>query len=113
MRVFCPSKAKEPYRDAIRELSTRARVDVVFTRKMPKLSNSIVLDERGEQVTLEMIKKFLAADVNFVVGGPDGIDYPGRQVSLGRYTLNHQIAIIVLLDLIFRVKFPKHPYNKH
>ncbi|TRO61978.1 hypothetical protein E2P64_00390 [Candidatus Bathyarchaeota archaeon] len=111
MRLFCPSKAKEPYREIIRELSRRTRVDVIFTKKIP--DDAVVLDQLGEPLTQELLDELVKVDTDFVVGGPDGIDHPGRKVSLGRYTLNHQLAIIVLLDLLFRTRFPKHPYNKH
>ena len=113
MRVFCPSKAKEPYRKVISELAQRAKVEMMFVRKLPKLDKPVVLDERGSPLTGKMLEEFVESRRDFVVGGPDGIDLPGHKVSLGPYTLNHQIALIVLLDLIFRVRFPRHPYNKH
>ena len=113
MRLFCPSKAKEPYRKVIEELSQRARVETRFVKKLPGLKDPVVLDECGEPLTQKLLNELIESRKDFVVGGPDGIKVPGRQVSLGPYTLNHQIAIIVLLDLIFRAKFPKHPYNKH
>jgi 23S rRNA pseudoU1915 N3-methylase RlmH len=113
MRIFCPSRAKEPYRKAIGELSRRAKVDVVFARKLPELEDPVVFDEKGEPLTMELLKGFVESRRDFVVGGPDGTDLPGHRVSLGPYTMNHQIALIVLLDLLFRVRFPRHPYNKH
>ena len=113
VKIICPSKAKEPYARVISELATRAKVQMEFTKNIENLQNPIVLDERGELLTPKKIETLLSTDSVFVVGGPDGIDLPGKKYSLGPYTLNHQIAIIVLLDLIFRARNPNHPYNKH
>ena len=111
MKIFCLSRAKEPYRAVIRELSLRAGVDVEFVKRVK--GGCVVLDESGTPATLEKIRELVDAGVNFAVGGPDGTELGGEKLSLGRYTLNHQIAIIVLLDLLFRARFPDHPYNKH
>lgn len=115
-RIVCPSKAKKPYAEVIRELSLRAGVPVDFVKKLEGLENPILLDERGEPLTPEKLGELLAAGPVFVVGGPDGFPEPappGPKYSLCPCTLNHQIAIIVLLDLIFRAKNPNHPYNQH
>ena len=111
MRVFCPSKAKEPYRKVIEELSRRARVEVIFSKRLP--DDGVILDRRGEPLTMELLEKLVESGKDLIVGGPDGTNAKGRRISLGDYTLNHQIAIIVLLDLLFRVRFPRHPYNRH
>jgi len=112
MKILCPSKAKEPYASVISELAKRTRVNVEFVKTVPE-GEYIVLDEHGESVNVEMLKKTIRPNSVFVVGGPDGIKISGRKISLGSYTLNHQIAIIVLLELLFRVMNPTHPYNKH
>ena len=113
VRIVCPSKAKEPYAQVINELVLRSGVQMDFTKNVENLENPIILDERGELLTPKKLTELLSEDVIFVVGGPDGIELSGQKYSLGPYTLNHQIAIIVLLDLIFRIKNPDHPYNKH
>ena len=111
MRILCPSKAKSPYTEVISELSKRARVEVEFVKKV-EVRNPVILDETGESLTVEKLASFPENTV-FVIGGPDGIELEGPKYSLGPYTLNHQIAIIVLLELLFRAKNPSHPYNKH
>ncbi len=112
MKILCQSKAKEPYASVINELSKRTRVNVEFVKIIPE-GEYIVLDEHGELINLEMLKKIIKPNSVFVVGGPDGTSTKGNKISLGPYTLNHQIAIIVLLELLFRIMNPTHPYNKH
>jgi len=112
MKIICPSKVKEPYKSVISELALRARVEVEFVKQV-RGNGFVTLDEDSEPVTPEKIKELVRDNVDFLVGGPNGIDTDGPKISLGRYTLNHQIAIIVLLDLLFRAKYPNHPYNKH
>ncbi|MBR9680554.1 MAG: 23S rRNA (pseudouridine(1915)-N(3))-methyltransferase RlmH [Candidatus Altiarchaeota archaeon] len=111
MKIICPSKTKSPYTSVIDELSKRARVSVEFVKKV-EVKNPIVLDEQGETLTIKKLSSFPENTV-FVIGGPDGTSIEGLKYSLGQYTLNHQIAIIVLLELLFRAKNPSHPYNKH
>lgn len=116
VRIICPSKAKEPYATVITELSTRSNTEVVFTKDLTFSGASIILDEMGVPLSSQELENLLSQNVDFVVGGPDGFGktkLSGKKYSLGQYTLNHQIAIIVLLDLIFRVRFPNHPYNSH
>lgn len=112
MKILCPSKAKEPYKSVIDELAKRAEVNVEFVKKIPE-GEYLVLDEGGEELTVEGLGKILKPNSVFLVGGPDGVDVPGKKYSLGKFTMNHQIAIIVLLELIFRAKNPNHPYNQH
>ena len=112
MKILCPSKTKEPYASVINELSRRTRVQVEFVKNIPD-GEYVVLEEQGELITLETLKKIIKPNSIFVVGGPDGTKIKGKKISLGPHTLNHQIAIIVLLELLFRVKNPTHPYNKH
>ena len=116
VRIVCPSRPKDPYIDVIGELEIRSGADVDFVDKLHKLTNPIILDQKGEHLTQEKLNALLQNDVTFVVGGPDGFPEgfpPGPRFSLGDYTLNHHIAIIVLLDLIFRARNPNHPYNFH
>ncbi|MBR9689662.1 MAG: 23S rRNA (pseudouridine(1915)-N(3))-methyltransferase RlmH [Candidatus Altiarchaeota archaeon] len=110
--IICPSKPKEPYKAVILELSNRAREEVVFTKRFDE-KNVLVLSEEGEPLTVDLLRALISKNPVFVVGGPDGTEVTGRKLSLGPYTLNHQIAIIVLLELMFRAKNPNHPYNKH
>jgi 23S rRNA pseudoU1915 N3-methylase RlmH len=112
VKIICPSKPKEPYRELLRELSLRAGVPIKWVKEVPK-GDHVVLDEDGEPLTPEVARQLVRDDADIVVGGPDGTDAQGRRLSLGPYTLNHFLAIAVLLDLLFRAKNPTHPYNKH
>ena len=83
MKIVCPSKAKEPYRSVIAELSLRAGVSVEFVKNVAG-NNFVVLDEGGEPVTPEKIRELVVSDVDFLVGGPDGIDSGCPKISLGK-----------------------------
>ncbi|MBR9679521.1 MAG: 23S rRNA (pseudouridine(1915)-N(3))-methyltransferase RlmH [Candidatus Altiarchaeota archaeon] len=120
IRIVCPSRPKQPYRDAIAELAKRAGVETNFVKEVEKhlKGRVILLDEQGQLLNTnafsELVKKDMSTDLTFVVGGPDGIDVKHDQsISLGKLTLNHQLTILVLLDQLFRVLKPNHPYNKH
>ncbi len=117
MRIYCPFKPKKPYRKVIEELSKRAEVEIIFARKIDreKIKEKIaLLDPGGEEITQQTIEKIVKEGASFVVGGPDGIDMEADyRLSLGKYILNHQITLIVLLDLLFRAKNRNHPYCRH
>ena len=116
IRIYCPSRPKEPYRAVIDELLKRAGVELISSGKIPKSSFRVLLDPGGEQLSISKLGKILEGkkDVLFIVGGPDGIEVNSDlKLSLGKFVVNHQIALIVLLDILFRLRFPHHPYNKH
>ncbi|HDR53705.1 MAG TPA: hypothetical protein ENN60_03505 [archaeon] len=116
--IWCPFRPKEPYTGAIRELAGRASVSLAFT-KNPPAGDQVALDPNGEPLTPDKLHSLLSnhGDLTFLVGGPDGFT-SGQPAcdpaySLGPFTLNHQVAVLVLLDLLFRTRFPEHPYNRH
>ena len=73
----------------------------------------IVLDSRGKQLSSEELAAFLereqlqALPLLFAIGGADGFGEKARGqadfvLSLGRMTLPHELARVVLLEQIYR-----------
>ena len=84
----------------------------------------ILLDSGGKQLSSEELAKFIEAEqVNaipllFAVGGSDGFTQEARRqaafvLSLGRMTLPHELARIMLLEQLYRgfTILQKHPYH--
>jgi 23S rRNA (pseudouridine1915-N3)-methyltransferase len=85
----------------------------------------VLLDGRGKQLSSEELAKFLGdyQDRNplpllFAVGGADGFSDHARQVatlvlSLGKMTLAHELARVVLLEQLYRAFtiLKSHPYH--
>ena len=74
----------------------------------------IVLDERGEEVTSRALAKKISdlemhgkRDIAIIIGGADGHTDEVRQAagwlwSLSKLTLQHELALVVLLEQIYR-----------
>lgn len=84
----------------------------------------ILLDSRGKQLSSEELAKFLereqitAMPLMVAVGGSDGFTDAARRqaaftLSLGKMTLPHQLARVVLLEQIYRAFtiLKNHPYH--
>lgn len=84
----------------------------------------ILLDSRGKQLSSEELAQFLdreqmqALPLLFAIGGADGFTEETRRqaasvVSLGRMTLPHELARVVLLEQIYRAFtiLKNHPYH--
>ena len=88
-------------------------------------SNLILLDSRGKEFSSEQFAKFLGdyQDRNplplvFVIGGADGFSNETRAaaqqvISLGKMTLAHELARVVLLEQLYRAFtiLMRHPYH--
>ena len=79
----------------------------------------------GEQLSSEQLAGFLekraleSREVSFIVGGPDGlppevIDQLDYRLSLGKLTLPHDLAMVVLLEALYRASTINagQPYHK-
>ncbi len=120
LKIYFFSKLKDPYRAVVmhflKQLKSRVRV-----LEKPDIKNPVAgfcLDPGGKILTPELLKKILLdrEDIVFIIGGPDGI--PSTVRCLGNFSLsplvfNHQLALVVLLEQIYRVVKPGHPYTKH
>jgi len=75
-------------------------------------NNTVILSEEGRQMSSAEFAKFLSSfestgqEVVFVIGSSSGlsgrIKKQGKLVSLGKITLPHNLARIVLLEQIYR-----------
>ena len=95
------------------------------SRKSGRKSTLVLLDSRGKEFSSEQFAKFLGdyQDSNplplvFAIGGADGFGVPARSaaqhvISLGKLTLAHELARVVLLEQIYRAFtiLKGHPYH--
>jgi 23S rRNA (pseudouridine1915-N3)-methyltransferase len=86
----------------------------------------VLLDARGRQLSSEQFAEFLRCHQDrgtptllFAVGGPDGFSHQARaassfQLSLGKMTLPHELARVVLLEQLSRgfTILKGHPYHR-
>jgi 23S rRNA (pseudouridine1915-N3)-methyltransferase len=85
----------------------------------------IVLDSRGKQLSSEGLAEFLrdhqdrgSAHLLFAIGGADGLSGQVKStaaftLSLGKMTLPHELARVVLLEQLYRAFtiLKEHPYH--
>jgi 23S rRNA (pseudouridine1915-N3)-methyltransferase len=84
----------------------------------------ILLDARGKQLSSEELAEFLdreqiqAIPLLFAIGGADGFRQEARTqaafaLSLGKMTLPHELARVVLLEQLYRAFtiLKNHPYH--
>ena len=104
---------------ALLELCGRA------VRKATVKSTLVLMDSRGKEFSSEQFAKFLAdyQDRNplplmFAIGGADGFSDAARaaaqhMLSLGKMTLAHELARVVLLEQVYRAFtiLKGHPYH--
>jgi len=107
-----------------KELGSEASLfkDVGSSKTAPVL---VLLDSRGKQMSSEEFAKFLDQHQQrgtqylwFAVGGADGFSEEARktaatQLSLGKMTLPHELARVVLLEQLYRAFtiLKGHPYH--
>jgi 23S rRNA (pseudouridine1915-N3)-methyltransferase len=119
--VVAVGRLRPPYADDIQHyqklLARHARVELVEVRedeqvgrRLPERAFVTLLDSGGEELDSIGFSRFLEArrqsgmDLCFVVGGPYGLELPHveHRLSLGRMTLPHQLARVVLLEQLYR-----------
>lgn len=106
--------------DAILSLASGARQQKLY-KERHKL---VLLDSRGKQFSSEELAEFLlreqlnAIPLLFAIGGSDGFSDEARRragvtLSLGKMTLPHELARVVLLEQIYRgfTILKNHPYH--
>jgi len=85
----------------------------------------VLLDSRGKQLSSEELAKFIANHQDrsplpllFAIGGADGFSDQARRaasftLSLGKMTLAHELARVVLLEQLYRALtiLKGHPYH--
>ena len=114
-------RLRAPFADDVQHyqklLSRYARLELVelrddeqVSRRLPERAFVSLLDRDGVMPDSTELSSFLEArrqsgqDLCFVVGGPYGLELPGveHRLSLGKITLPHQLARVVLLEQLFR-----------
>jgi 23S rRNA (pseudouridine1915-N3)-methyltransferase len=140
LKIAWIGKTKEPAiqaltDDYLKRISRYAEVDAVALKDEAALLNPgashrgkcmlVLLDERGKQFSSEELAKFLGdyQDRNplplmFAIGPADGFNAQTRQsaaflLSLGKMTLPHELARVVLLEQLYRAFtiLKRHPYH--
>ncbi len=94
-------------------------------QKIKSDSLVIALDEKGRHwSTLEWAAQYRLwlqqySQVNFIIGGPDGLDselvrQSHQKIALGRMTMPHGLARVVLIEQLYRVwsVVEGHPYHR-
>ena len=84
----------------------------------------VLLDSRGKQFSSEELAKFLereqlnATPLLFAIGGSDGFSEEARRnaglmLSLGKMTLPHELARVILVEQLYRAFtiLKNHPYH--
>ncbi|MGC8904738.1 23S rRNA (pseudouridine(1915)-N(3))-methyltransferase RlmH [Thermus sp.] len=116
----------EEYRKRIQRY---APLELVFVREekelLPKAGGhrKVVLDERGKLLTTEeLYRRLLSLEgerVAFLVGGAEGHPEAVREgadllLSLSPLTLQHELALLVLMEQLYRVLTLRagHPYHR-
>ena len=114
-------KVRPPYADDVdhyaKHLRPRATVEQVEVKdaaaaiaRIPSGATVVQMDPTGVQMDSPTFAKFISdrqmegKTVCFLIGGPNGIDYPAAQhkISFGVMTLPHQLARVVLLEQLLR-----------
>jgi len=109
--------------------SRKKEEEKLLWREIEKLPRQkrflIVLDEKGICLKIYDFAKFLEdrfaidKELVFVVGGPEGISESLKEkadcmMSLSHFTLNHELALLVLAEALFRALslIKGHPYHR-
>jgi 23S rRNA (pseudouridine1915-N3)-methyltransferase len=123
MRTFIVAvgRLRPPYQDDVQHyrkmLGRYAKVEAIELRDEERVSGRIpdgaflvLLTSDGKQMDSVQFAKFIderrraGRDLCFVLGGPRGLDLDAcdLKLSLGKITLPHQLARVVLLEQIYR-----------
>lgn len=119
--VLAVGRLRAPYVDDVEHylklLGRYAKVEVIEVREEDRLERRIperafvsLLHREGKEFDSHGFARFLeerrrlGRDVCFVVGGPVGLELErvDDRFSLGRLTLPHQLARVVLLEQLYR-----------
>lgn len=119
--VVAVGRLRPPFADDVahyeRLLSRYARLELVelreeeqVARRLPDRAFVSLLDQAGRMPDSIQFSAFLedrrqsGLDLCFVVGGPFGLELEGvdHRLSLGKMTLPHQLARVVLLEQLYR-----------
>ena len=119
--VIAVGRLRPPFQDDVEHyrklLAGLARVELVEVRedervpkRIPERAHLVLLASDGRELDSIELSRWLedrrqeGRDLCFVVGGPRGLDLEqsDTRLSLGRMTLPHQLARVVLLEQLYR-----------
>jgi 23S rRNA (pseudouridine1915-N3)-methyltransferase len=110
--------------EAFMALASGARQKLNKQKLSKERHKLVLLDSRGKQFSSEELAEFLqreqlnAVPLLFAIGGSDGFTDEARRsasliISLGKMTLPHELARVVLLEQLYRgfTILKNHPYH--
>jgi 23S rRNA (pseudouridine1915-N3)-methyltransferase len=130
--VIAVGRLRPPFQDDVEHyrklIAGLARVDLIEVRedervptRIPERSHLVLLASNGREFDSVELSKWLeerrqeGRDLCFVIGGPRGLDLDrcDTRLSLGRITLPHQLARVVLLEQLYRAHkiLAREPYH--
>ncbi|MBN1528875.1 MAG: 23S rRNA (pseudouridine(1915)-N(3))-methyltransferase RlmH [Thermoleophilaceae bacterium] len=129
--VIAVGRLRRPYQDDIEHyrklIGGHARVELIEVRedekvapRIPERAHVVLLDKDGDELDSVGFSEWLeqrrheGRDLCFVIGGPRGLDIDAdTRLSLGRMTLPHQLARVVLLEQLYRAHkiLAREPYH--
>ena len=114
-------RLRPPFQDDVEHyrklLAGHARVELIEVRedekvppRIPERAHLVLLASNGREFDSIELSEWLeerrqeGRDLCFVIGGPRGLDLEScdTRLSLGRITLPHQLARVVLLEQLYR-----------
>ena len=103
----------------------RAKEKGRILTKLNKNARLIALDEAGTQTTTNELARLLTnwmaegRDLDFVIGGADGLDpeiknQADKMLALSLMTYPHALARLILIEQLYRAQciIKKHPYHR-
>ena len=130
--VIAVGRLRPPFQDDVEHyrklLAGLARVELIEVRedervptRIPERAHLVLLASNGREFDSIEFSKWLeerrqeGRDLCFVIGGPRGLDLDNcdTRLSLGRITLPHQLARVVLLEQLYRAHkiLAREPYH--
>jgi 23S rRNA (pseudouridine1915-N3)-methyltransferase len=119
--IVAVGRLRPPYQDDVQHyrkmLGRYAKIESIelrdeerVTGRLPANAYLVLLDSDGVEMDSLQFAEFIRArrdagrDLCFVLGGPRGLDLDAcdLRLSLGKITLPHQLARVVLLEQIYR-----------
>ena len=130
--MIAVGRLRPPFQDDVEHyrklLAGHARVELIEVRedervppRIPERAHLVLLASDGREFDSIEFSEWLeqrrqdGRDICFVIGGPRGLDLENcdTRLSLGRVTLPHQLARVVLLEQIYRALkiLAREPYH--
>ena len=130
--MIAVGRLRPPYQDDVEHyrklLAGHARVELIEVRedekvppRIPERAHLVLLASDGREFDSIEFSDWLeerrqeGRDLCFVIGGPRGLDLErcDTRLSLGRMTLPHQLARVVLLEQLYRAHkiLAREPYH--